>query len=65
MTACKNFIQDFPTRCCAMLHEYESEALSSGKEVTLTLAMAGLVGRRAARELDPVGAGAQNPEHAG
>ena len=40
MTAYKNFIQDFPTRCCEILKDYEREALSSGREVTLTLAMA-------------------------
>ena len=40
MTAYKNFVQDFPTRCCDMLKDYEREALLSGREVTLTLAMA-------------------------
>ena len=40
MTAYKNFIKDFPTRCCEILDQYEADALSGGREVTLTLAMA-------------------------
>ena len=40
MTAYKNFIQDFPTRCCKMLNRYGHDAQSHGREVTLTLAMA-------------------------
>ena len=40
MTAYKNFIKDFPKRCCKILDRYESDALSGGREVTLTLAMA-------------------------
>ena len=40
MTAYKNFIKDFPERCCEILDQYETDALSRGREVTLTLAMA-------------------------
>ncbi len=40
MTAYKNFIKDFPERCRDILERYESDALSGGREVTLTLAMA-------------------------
>ena len=40
MTAYKNFIKDFPRRCSKILDRYESDALSGGREVTLTLAMA-------------------------
>ena len=40
MTNYNNFVQDFPTRCCEIFDQYENDALSSGREVTLTLAMA-------------------------
>ena len=40
MTNYNNFIQDFPKRCCEILDKYEADALSGGREVTLTLAMA-------------------------
>ena len=40
MTNYNNFIQDFPTRCCEILDQYETDALSRGREVTLMLAMA-------------------------
>jgi hypothetical protein len=40
MTAYRNFIDDFPSRCCDILNIAKRPAISRGREVTLTLLVA-------------------------
>ena len=40
MTAYRNFVQDFPSRCASILESYQADALARDREVTLSLAIA-------------------------